>query len=78
VNFLSLDEVLDISTDDHSMRDMLDLAKLMLADIGCAVIITHRGKVVADKFDFQQEVMNNGMYSRLGDLKPMWEKDKVA
>lgn len=77
VNFLSLDEVLDISTDDHSMRDMLDLAKLMLADIGCAVIITHRGKVVADKFDFQQEVMNNGMYSRLGDLKPMWEKDNA-
>lgn len=75
VNFLSLDEVLDISTDDHSMRDMLDLAKLMLADIGCAVIITHRGKVVADKFDFQQEVMNNGMYSRLGDLKPMWDKN---
>lgn len=75
VNFLSLDEVLDISTDDHSMRDMLDLAKLMLADIGCAVIITHRGKVVADKFDFQQEVMNNGIYSRLGDLKPMWDNN---
>ena len=74
VNFLSLDEVLDISTDDNSMRDMLDLAKLMLADIGCAVIITHRGKVVSDKFDFQQEVTNNGMYSMLGDLKPMWQK----
>ena len=77
VNFLSLDEVLDISTDDNSMRDMLDLAKLMLADIGCAVIITHRGKVVSDKFDFQQEVTNNGMYSMLGDLKPMWAKDAV-
>lgn len=74
VNFLSLDEVLDISTDDNSMRDMLDLAKIMLADIGCAVIITHRGKVVSDKFDFHQEVSNNGMYSMLGPIKPMWQK----
>jgi DNA repair exonuclease SbcCD ATPase subunit len=75
VNFLSLDEVLDISTDDNSMRDMLDLAKLMLADIGCAVIITHRGKVVSDKFDFHQAVTNNGLYSMLGPIKPMWEKE---
>jgi DNA repair exonuclease SbcCD ATPase subunit len=76
VNFLSLDEVLDISTDDNSMRDMLDLAKLMLADIGCAVIITHRGKVVSDKFDFHQAVTNNGLYSTLGPIKPMWEKEQ--
>ena len=75
VNFLSLDEVLDISTDDNSMRDMLDLAKLMLADIGCAVIITHRGKVVSDKFDFHQAVTNNGMYSMLGPIQPMWQKE---
>lgn len=75
VNFLSLDEVLDISTDDNSMRDMLDLAKLMLADIGCAVIITHRGKVVSDKFDFHQAVTNNGLYSMLGPIKPMWQKE---
>ena len=73
VNFLSLDEVLDISTDDNSMRDMLDLAKLMLADIGCAVIITHRGNVVSDKFDFHQAVTNNGLYSMLGPIKSMWE-----
>jgi len=77
VNFLSLDEVLDISTDDNAMRDMLDLVKVMLDDIGCAVIITHRGKVVSDKFDYHQEVTNNGLYSKLGDLKPMWVKDSA-
>ena len=77
VNFLSLDEVLDISTDDNSMRDMLDLAKLMLADIGCAVIITHRGKVVSDKFDFHQAVTNNGLYSMLGPIRPMWQKESA-
>lgn len=78
VNFLSLDEVLDISTDDNSMRDMLDLAKLMLEDIGCAVIITHRGKVVSDKFDFHQAVTNNGLYSMLGPIKPMWTKEDAG
>lgn len=72
VNFLSLDEVLDISTDDNAMRDMLDLVKSMLDDIGCAVVITHRGKVVADKFDYKQDVTNNGMYSMLGPTKSMW------
>lgn len=74
VNFLSLDEVLDISTDDTAMHEMLDLAKLMMADIGCAMIITHRGKVVADKFDYHLEVSYNGMYSRLGDILPMHQK----
>lgn len=74
VNFLSLDEVLDISTDDTAMHEMLDLAKLMMADIGCAMIISHRGKVVADKFDYHLEVSYNGMYSRLGDILPMHEK----
>ena len=75
VNFLSLDEVLDISTDDNAMRDMLDLVKDMLDEIGCAVIITHRGSVVADKFDYRQKVTNNGMYSMLTPLKPMWMKE---
>ena len=74
VNFLSLDEVLDISTDDTAMREMLDLAKLMMADIGCAMVITHRGKTVADKFDYHLEVSYNGIYSRLGDILPMHQK----
>lgn len=74
VNFLSLDEVLDISTDDTAMREMLDLAKLMMADIGCAMVITHRGKTVADKFDYHLEVNYNGIYSRLGDILPMHQK----
>ena len=74
VNFLSLDEVLDISTDDTAMREMPDLAKLMMADIGCAMVITHRGKTVADKFDYHLEVNYNGIYSRLGDILPMHQK----
>ncbi|MCQ2123326.1 MAG: AAA family ATPase [Fibrobacter sp.] len=69
VNFLSLDEVLDISTDDNAMREMLDLVKSMVADIGCAVVITHRGAAVADKFDYSLGVTYDGLYSRLEDLK---------
>lgn len=74
VNFLSLDEVLDISTDDNAMREMLEIAKLLMEDIGCAMIITHRGKVVADQFDYHLEVTYNGIYSRLGDILPMHQK----
>jgi hypothetical protein len=45
-----------------------------MEDIGCAMIITHRGKVVADQFDYHLEVTYNGIYSRLGDILPMHQK----
>lgn len=69
VNFLSLDEVLDISTDNNAMRDMLDLVKLMADEIGCVSVITHRGDVVSDKFDYKLTITNDGAYSRLGKLE---------
>ena len=72
VNFLSLDEVLDISTDDNGMRNMMDIARTMSEDIGCTVVVTHRGQVVADKFDYKVGVNYDGMYSHLSDIQPMW------
>lgn len=71
VNFLSLDEVLDISTDDDAMRDMLDLVKAMSTEIGCVSVITHRGNVVSDKFDYRLTITNDGAYSRLGKLEKL-------
>lgn len=68
INFLSLDEVLDISTDNNAMRDMLDIVKDMVQDIGCVMVVTHRGDVVADKFDNKITVEYDGTYSRLGDV----------
>ena len=78
VNFLSLDEVLDISTDDNGMREMLDIAKMMSDDIGCTVVVTHRGSVVADKFDYKLGVTYDGMYSHLTDIQPMWTAQASA
>jgi energy-coupling factor transporter ATP-binding protein EcfA2 len=71
INFLSMDEVLDISTDDTAMREMLDIVRDMADEIGCALIITHRGTTVADKFDYRITVENDGIYSTLGGLEKL-------
>ena len=68
INFMSLDEVLDISTDNYAMREMLDIVRSMVDDIGCVVVITHRGDVVADKFDHKITVEYDGTYSHMGDV----------
>ena len=69
INFLAMDEVLDISTDDEGMREMLDIVRSMASEIGCALVITHRGNVVADKFDYKLRVEHDGNYSTLGELE---------
>ena len=71
LNFISFDEVIDQSTDDNAMREMLEMIRGMVPDIGCAFVITHRGGVVRDLFDYKLEVKNNGAYSRLGELEAM-------
>lgn len=71
INLLSLDEVLDISTDDAGMRDMMDIVRSMVGDIGCALVITHRVAAVADKFDYWVTIENDGLYSSVGELKKL-------
>lgn len=68
VNILFLDEVLDISTDNTALREMLELAKDLCKDIGSICAITHRGNVVSDMFDFKQNVLNDGLYSSLSEV----------
>ena len=68
INFMSLDEVLDISTDNYAMREMLDIVRSMVSEIGCVVVITHRGDAVADKFDHKIVVEYDGTYSHMGDV----------
>lgn len=68
LNFVSFDEVLDQSTDNNAMMDMLEIIRGMVDELGCVFIITHRWSVVADMFDYQLEVTNNGTYSKLGEL----------
>lgn len=71
LNFLSMDEVLDVSTDDNGMREMMDIVRGMAEEIGCALVITHRGSVVADKFDYRIKVEHDGNYSSLGELEKL-------
>lgn len=68
INFMSLDEVLDISTDNYAMREMLDIVRSMVSEIGCVVVITHRGDAVADKFDHKIVVEYDGTYSHMGEV----------
>lgn len=71
VNFISLDEVIDQSTDDNAMRDMMDMVKDFVKDIGGAIVMTHRGSVIADKFDYLLEIQYDGLFSTLGDVKKL-------
>lgn len=71
INFLSMDEVLDVSTDDSGMREMLDIVRDMVDEIGCALVITHRGQVVADKFDYRIAVEYDGTFSTLGEIEKL-------
>lgn len=43
----------------------------MAEEIGCALVITHRGSVVADKFDYRIAVEYDGNYSTLGELEKL-------
>lgn len=68
LNFMSLDEVLDISTDNTAMREMLGMVRSMVDEIGCVVVITHRGEVVADMFDHKITLAFDGTYSHMGEI----------
>jgi hypothetical protein len=40
----------------------------MVSEIGCVVVITHRGDAVADKFDHKIVVEYDGTYSHMGEV----------
>lgn len=71
INLLSLDEVIDQSTDDNAMRDMMDLVRSMSDSIGCALVITHRVAAVMDKFDYWVTIEHDGMFSSIGEMKKL-------
>ena len=69
INTMFLDEVLDISTDPEALRDMLTLIRNNITRIGSVYLITHRGPEVSDCFDNKLEVMHDGRYSSLKQVK---------
>lgn len=65
INTLFLDEVLDISTDEDALKDMVALVKQKSKDIGGVYIISHRGEVFDDYLDHEIEIQFDGRYSSL-------------
>jgi len=65
INAIFLDEILDISTDNEALYDMLQLLRNKLSDIPCINVITHRGELFSEVFDSVIEVSYDGSYSSL-------------
>lgn len=65
INILFLDEVLDISTDEEALENMIQLLKNKVPEIGGIYLMTHRGEQFADYFDNCIQVENDGRYSSL-------------
>ena len=65
INLLVLDEVLDISTDEKTLVDMMMLTKKKQASIGNINIISHRGDVIMEYIDRIIDVQKDGLYSEL-------------
>lgn len=65
INLMFLDEVLDVSTDDEGLRDMISLIKQKSSDIDSIYLMSHRGEDFEDEWNHIMEVSNDGMYSRV-------------
>jgi len=65
INILFLDEVIDISTDEKALVDMIILVKKKQASIGNINVISHRGDVIMEYIDRIIDVYRDGLYSEL-------------
>jgi DNA repair exonuclease SbcCD ATPase subunit len=65
INLLWLDEVIDVSTDDEALNQMLELLKVKSRDIGSIYIVSHRASNSTEMFDGTVTVSHDGMYSTL-------------
>lgn len=68
INCLFLDEILDISTDDAALRDMVSLVRTRTEKTPVIFAVTHRAKIIQDLFDYKLNIMYNGLFSSIGDV----------
>lgn len=65
INIMFLDEVLDISTDEEALGDMIMLLKEKLTDIPGIYLMSHRGETFTDYWDHKLSVTHDGCYSSI-------------
>ena len=73
INCLFLDEILDISTDDKSLREMVTLVRNRVQKTPDIFAVTHRATIIQDLFDYKQNIDNNGLFSSMGKLENISE-----
>lgn len=71
INCLFLDEILDVSTDDVSLREMVELVRTRTQQTPTIFAVTHREAIIQDLFDYKLDIENNGLFSMIGDCNKL-------
>lgn len=66
INCMFLDEILDVSTDDTALRDMVGLVRSRTQTTPVIFAVTHRAKIIQDLFDYKLNINFNGLFSSIG------------
>lgn len=77
INCLFLDEILDVSTDDVSLREMVELVRTRTNQTPTIFAVTHREAIIQDLFDYKLNIENNGLFSMLGECKDLKERNRL-
>lgn len=71
INCLFLDEILDVSTDDVSLREMVELVRTRTKQTPTIFAVTHREAIIQDLFDYKLDIENNGLFSIIGECSKL-------
>lgn len=71
INCLFLDEILDVSTDDVSLREMVELVRTRAKQTPTIFAVTHREVIIQDLFDYKLDIENNGLFSIIGECNKL-------
>lgn len=71
INCLFLDEILDVSTDDVSLREMVELVRTRAKQTPTIFAVTHREAIIQDLFDYKLDIENNGLFSIIGECNKL-------
>ena len=71
INCLFLDEILDVSTDDVSLREMVELVRTRTQQTPTIFAVTHREAIIQDLFDYKLDIENNGLFSMIGECNKL-------
>lgn len=71
INCLFLDEILDVSTDDVALREMVSLVRTRTNQTPTIFAVTHREAIIQDMFDYKLNIDNNGLFSTIGSCSTL-------